>query len=167
MIYRAAFHHIFLMTTHYVLQASISSQNQWFPYGSPPVPSSTASAVHLPFGSQALIPGYPYGQPYPSPSLSSSPRSAYRANNVYSHPPYSSSSVQSLPLSPPSGSAVTYVQNANQHVVVPLNGGGFVVLPPGQQVQVIVSAFSFVLITCISPWSIVVCKRLLWYWKES
>jgi len=117
--------------------ASISPQNQWFPYRSPSFPPSTASAIHLPSASQTQFPGYPYGQQYPSPSVSSSSQSPYRANNVYSRPPYSSSSVQSLPIPTPPGSAVPSVQNPNQPVVVPLNGGGFVILPPGQQVQVI------------------------------
>lgn len=98
--------------------------------------------MHLPFGSQSQSAGYPYTQQYPSPSSSS--QSPYRPNNVYSHPPYSSSSVQSLPLTPPSGSAIPSVQNPNQPVIIPLNGGGFVILPPGQQVQVIVSTCAHV-----------------------
>jgi len=112
--------------------ASISPQNQWFPYASPAFPST--SAIHLPLGSPTQFQAYPYAQQYASPSIASNPQSPYRANNDYGYPAYSASSVQSLPLSTPPS---TYVQNPNQPVVVPLNGGGYVILPPGQQVQVI------------------------------
>lgn len=109
-------------------QTSPSPQNQWIPYRSP---------TFLPFGSPTQFSGYPYSQPYQSPSGSSS-HSPYHPNNAYTPHPYSSSSVQSLPLSTPSGTTIQN-SNPNQPVVVPLNGGGFVVLPPGQHVQVIVS----------------------------
>jgi len=119
------------MSTASMTTASVSPQSQWFPYGSPP---SVTSAMHLPLGSQPQFPGYPYAHPYASPSIASSSPSPYRADNVYGYPSHSSSSARSLPLPTPSG---TYVQNPNQHVVVPLSGGGFLVLPPGQQVQVV------------------------------
>lgn len=128
------------MSAGSITMTSLSPKNQWFPYRSPPFRSLTASAVQVPFGSQTQFPGYPYGQPYPSPPISSSSQSPYQpnANSVYSHAPYASSSVQSLPLPASSTSSVVpYPQGPNQPVVLPLSGGGFVVLPPGQQVQVL------------------------------
>jgi len=121
------------MSTASMTTTSVYPQYQWFPYGSPPISSSVTSAMQVPLGSQPQFPGYPYTHPYPSPSIASNSPSAYRADNVYGYPEHSSSSAQSLPPTP-SG---TYVQNPNQHVVVPLSGGGFLVLPPGQQVQVV------------------------------
>lgn len=126
------------MSAGSITMTSLSPKNQWFPYRSPPFRSLTASAVQVPFGSQTQFPGYPYGQPYPSPPISSQSPYQPNANSVYSHAPYASSSVQSLPLPASSTSSVVpYPQGPNQPVVLPLSGGGFVVLPPGQQVQVL------------------------------